>query len=420
MDEPMTKRLKILASVYACNPEKGSDDGVGWNVVQQLRRFGEVWALTLPTNREAIERATAKDPMPDVHWVYFDTPSFISNVVYKGKRAERVHYNLWQMWVYPFARKLHKEVGFDVVQHITYVQYWTASFLVFLDAPFIWGPVAGGESAPKSFMPSFSEKGQRYERIRDIGRMLGHLHPVVHMDARRCEVAIPATVETERQVLKLGAKKTVILQGAALSRGDFDTLTQFPIRTEGPVRFVSIGRLLHWKGFHLGIRAFAELLKDPDVPECEYWIIGDGNEMQTYKQLAADLGVADKITFTGLIPRSEVLERLAQCDSIVHPSLHEAGGWVTLEAAAAGRPVICMALGGPGAQVTEESGFAIPAHNPEQAVSDIAAAMKRLATEPDLKQRMAEAGRRRVESKFLWDRAGDVFADLPPYNTVTE
>jgi glycosyltransferase involved in cell wall biosynthesis len=371
----------------------------------------------LPTNRPAIERATAKDPMPNVHWVYFDTPAFISNVVYKSKRAERVHYNLWQMWVYPFARKLHKEVGFDVVQHITYVQYWTASFLVLLDAAFIWGPVAGGESAPKSFMPSFSEKGQRYERIRDIGRMLGHLHPVVHMDARRCEVAIPATVETERQVLKLGAKKTVILQGAALSRQDFDMLTQFPIRTEGPVRFVSIGRLLHWKGFHLGIRAFAELVKDPDVPECEYWIVGDGNEMASYKQLAADLGVGDKVTFTGLVPRSEVLERLAECDSIVHPSLHEAGGWVTLEAAAAGRPVICMALGGPGAQVTPESGFAIPAQNPEQAVRAITAAMKRIATEPDLKHRMAAAGRKRVEEKFLWDRVGEVLADLPPYQT---
>src|SRR2546430_4418443 len=42
-----------------------------------------------------------------------------------------------------------------------------------------------------------------------------------------------------------------------------------------------------------------------------------------------------------------------------HPSLHDSGGWVCLEAMAAGRPVICLDLGGPGYQVTEESGIKI-------------------------------------------------------------
>ena len=415
----MSKRLKILASAYACNPEKGSDDGCGWNIVKQLTRFGEVVVITLPTNREAIERALAKNPMPGVTWHYFDTPDWINKLTYKGQRAERVHYQLWQAWVYPFAQKLHREHQFDVVHHITYTQYWTASYLVHLKgAKFVWGPVGGGESAPKAFKSTFPRNGQRYETIRNIGRIIGHMHPWVHLDARRSVLAIPTTQETERQVRSLGARNTVTIQSAGLSREDFEMLSKIPIRSEGPFRFMSIGRMLHWKGFHLGLRAFAEHLKD--MPDSEYWFIGDGAEMEPLKALAAELGISDNVSFLGRISRADVLLSIANCDSMIHPSLHEAGGWVTLESAAAGRPVICLALGGPGEQVTPESGFAIPAIKPEQAIRDIAASMTQLASDPDLKSSMATAGRKRVEEKFLWERAGDLFATLPPYNVAVE
>ena len=64
---------------------------------------------------------------------------------------------------------------------------------------------------------------------------------------------------------------------------------------------------------------------------------------------------------------------------LVHPSLHDSGGWVCLEAMAAGKPVICLDLGGPGEQVTRETGFKIPALDPDQAVKDMARAMAVLA-----------------------------------------
>lgn len=413
----MSKRLKILASAYACNPEKGSDDGCGWNIVKQLTRFGDVAVITLPINREAIERALEKSPMPDVTWHYFDTPAWINKRTYKGQRAERLHYQLWQLWMYPFARKLHREHNFDVVHHITYTQYWTATYLIHLNnTEFVWGPVGGGESAPKAFKSTFPKSGKRYEAIRDIGRITGHMHPWVHLDARRATLAVPTTRETERRVRDLGAKETVTIQSAGLSREDFDMLSAFPLRTEGPFRFMSIGRMLHWKGFHLGLMAFAEHLKT--MPDSEYWFIGDGAEMDNLNKLATELGISDNVRFLGRIPRAEVLSSIQECDAMVHPSLHEAGGWVTLESAAAGRPVICLDLGGPGEQVTPESGFAVPANTPEQAIHDIAAAMTQLASDPDLKTRMAEAGRKRVEAGFLWDRAGDLFAKLPPYNSA--
>ena len=91
---------------------------------------------------------------------------------------------------------------------------------------------------------------------------------------------------------------------------------------------------------------------------------------------------------------------------MVHPSLHDSGGWVCLEAMAAGRPVICLDLGGPAEQVTAETGFKVLADNPEQAVSAMAEAMIKLANDNNLILQMGQSGRQRVKELYSWQVKG--------------
>jgi glycosyltransferase involved in cell wall biosynthesis len=79
---------------------------------------------------------------------------------------------------------------------------------------------------------------------------------------------------------------------------------------------------------------------------------------------------------------------------------------------AAGRAVICLDLGGPALQVTEKTGVKVPAISPEQAVQDLAVAMERLASDPGLRARMAQAGRERVREQFNWETKGNRLAAL--------
>ena len=61
-------------------------------------------------------------------------------------------------------------------------------------------------------------------------------------------------------------------------------------------------------------------------PGAEYWVIGNGPELNRLQGLAEDLGVADRVVFLGQLSRDQVLDRLRECDVLVHPSLHESGG----------------------------------------------------------------------------------------------
>jgi glycosyltransferase involved in cell wall biosynthesis len=175
-----------------------------------------------------------------------------------------------------------------------------------------------------------------------------------------------------------------------------------------------MGRLLHWKGFHLGLRAFAQA----NLPDAEYWLLGDGPEAQRLATMAEELGIAPQVKFWGQLPREETLGKLGECHVLVHPSLHDSGGWVCMEAMATGRPIICLDLGGPAVQVTAATGFKIPAHEPNQAVLDLAEVMVRLAQDSELRVRMGQAGQKLVTETHSWEARGQSLAQL--YEKICE
>ena len=394
--------IKVLLSAYACEPGKGSEPGVGWNWVRMISEIvEEVWVITRANNRPVIEKALAQKPMPNVHWVYFDLPRW-ARFWKKGQRGVHLYYYLWQIGIYFLAKRLHWQIGFDLVHHITFVNYWMPSFLSLLPVPFIWGPVGGGESAPKIFYRTFPWQGRIYEYLRSLARWLGEHDPFVRMTARKAAFALATTTETAARLRWLGAQKVEVFSQVTLSEEEISILATISPHKGNPFRFLSLGRLLHWKGFHLGLQAFARFVKE--FPRSEYWLIGDGPERKNLEALAQKLGIKDKVRFWGKLPRKEVLQKLAEVDVLVHPSLHDSGGFVCAEAMAAGQPVICLDLGGPALQVMEETGFKIPADTPERVVEDMTQAMLQLATEPEIRKKMIQRCKERVKEEFSWKK----------------
>jgi glycosyltransferase involved in cell wall biosynthesis len=399
--------MKILMSAYSCEPGVGSERGVGWNMAIEAAKHHQVWVLTRPDeSKQAIEAELARHPIPNLKFVYFTVPFWQDSMRWGQSGAMQLHYYFWQIQAYFVARTLHREIGFDIAHHVTFVKYSSPSFLCLLPIPFVWGPVGGGESAPTPFWVDFHPKNKLYEALRWLWRSIGELDLFTRLTAQQSAIAYATTADTAIRVRKLGAPQVRIAPETGMSAQDLDLLARCPPPTGATVRFISIARLLHWKGFHLGLRAFAQA----DLPAAEYWILGEGPELARLTALALELGIADRVKFWGLQSRSAVLQKLGQSSALVHPSLHDSGGWVCLEAMAAGRPVICLDLGGPAQQVTAATGFKIPAHTPIETVTAMAAAMTQIATNTALRLEMGRAGRQRVNNYYSWEARGNDLA----------
>ena len=403
---PGSSRLRVLVSAFACEPGRGSEPGVGWNFACAAARYHDVWVVTHATHRPGIEAELQRRPIRHLRFVYYQLPRLGRIRLTPGGQ---LYYYLWQLGIYPLVRRLHGSIGFALTHHVTYVKYWQPSLLARLPVPFIWGPVGGGESFPWALRSELRWRYRFYAQAREVARWCGEHDPMVRSTARRCRVALAVTQETSSRLRALGAKDVRVFTAIGLTDQEVSCLGRTGPARNGPVRFLSVGRMLYLKGFHLGLQAFASARLPPDA---EYWLIGNGPELRHLKHLGAELGSADRLRFWGEMGRTETLKRLGDCDALVHPSMHESGGVSCLEAMAAGRPVICLDVGGPRELTTDDTAFRIGVGHPREAVSGIARAMVMVATDRALLARMGRAARTRAASDYLWRTKGRVLDGL--------
>ena len=117
-------------------------------------------------------------------------------------------------------------------------------------------------------------------------------------------------------------------------------------------------------------------------------IIGDGGERALVERLIAKRGLAREVTLCGTLSRAQIRDVYAEADAFVLPSIEESFGIAALEARAAGLPVVVLANSGATRFIRHEREGLVAASD-----ADLAAALIRLACDPDLQQRIASYNR---------------------------
>ncbi|MHA1659816.1 MAG: glycosyltransferase family 4 protein [Promethearchaeota archaeon] len=154
---------------------------------------------------------------------------------------------------------------------------------------------------------------------------------------------------------------------------------------------VCTGSNFHRKGLKKVILAL------PKLPAYIKIIAVGGGNLTPYKQLASKLGVADRVIFTGFVPRIE--DYYCAGDIFVFPSLYEAFSLATLEAAASGLPIIATKINGTEELIKEGyNGFFVK-RDPE----DIAEKINMLIKDENLRKQMGRNARKLVEKNYTWD-----------------
>jgi glycosyltransferase involved in cell wall biosynthesis len=152
---------------------------------------------------------------------------------------------------------------------------------------------------------------------------------------------------------------------------------------------LTAARLDEQKGHPVLFRAAAEL------PEALFVLAGEGPRRVELQELAAELGIGDRVLFLG--HRTDIPELLAACDVFALPSLYEGSSLAVLEAMAARRAVVSSAIGGTDELLTDgESGMLVPPGDP----GALAAALRRLLGDGELRAALGHAARERVERDF--------------------
>jgi len=121
---------------------------------------------------------------------------------------------------------------------------------------------------------------------------------------------------------------------------------------------ISIGRLGQEKNWTTFLQAAHKVYQGH--PELRVVIIGDGPEKDELQNLSTELGIAERVTFTGKLPFSEVIDYLKAADIFGFASVTETQGLVTMEAMAAGLPVVAVDASGTRDIVTNnEQGYLV-------------------------------------------------------------
>jgi glycosyltransferase involved in cell wall biosynthesis len=399
----VSHKLKVLVSAYACEPHKGSEPGVGWNWAKQIAKFAEVWVITRKNNREVIEEEMKKNPEPNLHFVYVDLPKWM-RFWKKRQRGVHLYYFLWQFAAYFKARRLNKNIKFDIAHHITFVNDWMPSYLAFIDVPFIWGPIGCNKPIPLKYLPSIKE--YLIDRVKHFLRLiLRIINPFYFVTLLKSKKIILISKEQQKTFpFRFLSSNKIFFQSAnaiEINECNFDIATK-GLRNNFTI--FSAGTLIPIKGFHLSLQAVAELINKKK--EIKFVIAGDGSLKHYLKSLAKTLKIEEKVSFLGNLKRTNVLKLMNNSNIFLFPSF-EGGGMVVLEAMACGLPVVCLDYGGPGEMVTNECGIKVKPITPEQTINDLADALLKLANDPALRIKMGEAGRKRVQEYYTWEKKGE-------------
>ncbi len=173
---------------------------------------------------------------------------------------------------------------------------------------------------------------------------------------------------------------------------------------EDSIVLITIARLFMLKGHDYIIESAKQLSEQ--FQNVTWLFVGDGNLSDNYKRQVRQLGLADKIKFTGLLPPSQIPLAIQSSDILVHCSLREGLARTLPQAMLCGKPAISFDVDGAREVVNENTGRLIEPpcsgrlRPDEKNVDQLTKACAELITNKDLREQLGTQGREFVKEKF--------------------
>jgi colanic acid/amylovoran biosynthesis glycosyltransferase len=179
------------------------------------------------------------------------------------------------------------------------------------------------------------------------------------------------------------------------------------LKSEDAFKLITTGSLIWGKGFEYALLAVRRVI-DRGF-RLHFRIIGEGPEKQRLLYTIQDLGLQEHVRLLGQLSPAAVRSTLQEADVFVLSSLSEGISNAVLEAMACGLPVVTTDCGGMREAVQDGvEGFVVPIRQPKL----LAHALMQLADDPELRERMGQAGRKRILCEFTLERQAGSFIQM--------
>jgi glycosyltransferase involved in cell wall biosynthesis len=391
--------LRVLLVGHACAPGVGSEPGLTWNWARHLAEHHEVWVVAHPHWRAAVEDAPRRPGQPAPRLVWVDLPErWDPWLPARGERGIHLHYVLWQRAALAQARWLHALQRFDIVHHVGWGTVNAPPALWRLGAPFVWGPLGGGQAAPLRFGRYLGWRGTCRETARTVRRHLVPFLPPLRRAVANSAAILATNLETADVLYRAGAQQVDLFLDNGVLPEQFVT-RQRTRRAGDQLELLWAGRLEARKALPLALAAMARVR---DLP-ARLTIAGDGPLRAAYERQAATLGLDNRVRFVGQVSQADIRKLFASSDAFVFTSLQDSFGSVVIEAMAASLAVLGLEHQGFGAMIPEEAAIKIPVTSPSATIHGLVDGIRALAASPDLGRRMGEAARRHAAAES-WSR----------------
>ena len=378
--------MKLLLSAYACEPNKGSELGNGWNWALECARLGyEVWCLTTPDGKANIEAELNLVKEPNLHMVYVSVPEWV-NKASNYQAGVYLHYLYWQQVAYKKAKELSQKINFDVVHHITLGSLQMSTALWRLKKPLIFGPVGGGQKAHGALKKYFYH-WLKMEVARDIVSMLlVKFNPNVRNTMRYASKILVTNEDTYKLARDNGASNPEMFLDTSLPESFYPK--QMPQRNRtGVLKILWVGRVYPRKGLPLVLDALSKVRKDLNF---ELTLIGDGPAGYMIPQWLKQFELEDKVKVMGQVPWEKVQQAYLTHDLFFFCSLRDSFASQYLEAMAYGLPLISLNLYGVKAFVPDNAAIKITPTTAEQTCEELAKAVEYFYDNPEELKRYGE------------------------------
>jgi glycosyltransferase involved in cell wall biosynthesis len=293
----------------------------------------------------------------------------------------KFHYLLWLRQVERRVEQLVAVQQIDIIHQVGLMTISAPPKLWRLSAPFIWGPIGGGEVAPLAFRRYYGKHWNRERtrrwRIWLIGRSLALRNTVRH-----AAYVLAINRETRALLQQAGADpQRLALMIDAGSRPDRLRLQPRGVRSRSELVLLWAGMLEARKGLPLLLEALSRLPQHPMPVRVQ--VAGDGPMRAEWQAYAEVLGLSDCVEFLGTVPPVRMANLYEDADAFVFTSLQDAFGTVVMEAMTHALPVIVLNHQGCAAVLPEEAAIKIPVSTPNETVAALAAAIDNFRRQPD-------------------------------------